>query len=99
MANHWYVVTDCKTEGCEGLQLLAYLGAVAEYQDAPPPFSVGVPMDFHLWCPTCSRGHGYRPRDMKPHVLEVDPRPGMILLKNGTIEFPLRLGFPKDKDV
>lgn len=22
----------------------------------------------------------------------------MILLKNGTIEFPLRLGFPKDKE-
>jgi hypothetical protein len=36
---------------------------------------------------------------MKPHVLEVDPQPGMILLKNGTIELPLRLGFPKDKDV
>jgi len=35
---------------------------------------------------------------MKPRVLEVDPQLGMILPKNGTIEFPLRLGFPKDKE-
>jgi hypothetical protein len=51
-----YVVADCKTETCNTVRVLKYLGRT---ENAPKQFSISLPSPFLLKCWHCGWVHDY----------------------------------------